>query len=68
MSNEDLGVVARVRGMAVADLVGHPGERTAHLALHGVGRQERLGIHRVHVVDAVQQRRRHAAVTQGPWR
>ena len=52
--------------MAVADLVGHPGERTAHLAFHGVGRQERLGIHRVHVVDAVQQRRRHAAVTQGP--
>ena len=48
------------------DLVGDLRERTAHLALDRVGRQERLGIHRVHVVDAVQQRRRHAAIAQGP--
>src|SRR5450756_203972 len=30
------------------------------------GGQERLGIHRVHVVDAVEERRRHAAVAQCP--
>ena len=43
--------------MAVAGLVGDVGERAAHLALDRVGRQERLGVHRVEVVDAVEERR-----------
>ena len=50
-------MVAGVRRVAVAGLVGHVGQRPAHLGRHGIRRQERLGVHRVEVVDAVQQRR-----------
>ena len=57
MSMKSLGVVAGVRRVAVAGLVGDVGERPAHLALDRVGGQERLGVHRVEVVDAVQERR-----------
>ena len=53
--DEDLGVVAGVRRVAVALLVGDVGQRAAHLVLDRVGRQERLGVHRVEVVDAVQE-------------
>ena len=61
MSMNVCGVVPRVRGVAVAGLVRDVGERAAHLALDGVGRQERLGVHRVQVVDAVEERRLEAA-------
>jgi hypothetical protein len=40
------------------------GQRPAHLALDGVGRQERLGVHRVEVVDAVEERGLEAARAQ----
>ena len=53
--DEGLGVVARVRGVAVAGLVGDMGQRPAHLVLDRVGGQERLGVHRIKVVDPVQQ-------------
>ncbi len=56
--DEDLGVMAGVRGVAVADLVGDVGQRLAHLGRDRVRGQERLGVHRVEVVDAVQQGRR----------
>ena len=55
--DEGLGVVAGVRRVAVADLVGDVGERSAHLVVDRVGRQQRLGVHRVEVVDAVEERR-----------
>jgi hypothetical protein len=42
------------------------GEWTTHLSLDGVRRQERLGIHGIEVVDAVEVGRVHAAGTQGP--
>ena len=61
--DEHAGEVARVARVAVAGRVGHVRQRAAHLALDGVGRQERLGVHRVHVVDAVEQRR-----LDGRWR
>ena len=54
--DEALGVVARVRRVPVALLVRDVRERAAHLALDGVGGQERLGVHRVEVVDPVQER------------
>ena len=54
-----------VARMAITGRVGHVGERPAHLAIDRVGRQERLGVHRVHVVDAVQQRRLVAVGAQG---
>ena len=44
---------------------GHVGQRAAHLALDRVGREQRLGVHRVHVVDAVEQRRLEAAGAEG---
>ena len=50
--------------MAVVDLVGNARERAAHLALDGVGRQQRLRIHGIHVVDAVQVRRDDAVGPQ----
>ena len=64
MSMKICGVVARVRRVAVAGLVGHVGQRTAHLAVDRVGRQERLGVHRVEVVDAVEERRLDAVRAQ----
>ena len=62
--DEDAGEVAGVRGVAVAGGIGHVGERPAHLALDGVGRQERLGVHRVEVIDAVEERRLDAVGAQ----
>ena len=59
--DEDLGVVAGVRGVAVRFLVGDLCERPAHRVGHGIGRQERLGVHRVHVVDPVEVRRLEVA-------
>jgi hypothetical protein len=62
--DEHLRVVSGVRGVPVPDLVGDVGERHAHRALDGVRRQERLGVHRVEVVDAVQQGRGMAGRAQ----
>ena len=64
--DEDLGVVAGVRRVAVALLVGDVGQRTTHLGVDRVRRQEGLGIHRVHVVDAVEQGRLDAVHSQRP--
>ena len=64
--DEPPGMVPRVGRVAVGLLVGHVGERPAHLALDRVGGQQRLGVHRVEVVDAVQQGRLEAAGAQGP--
>jgi hypothetical protein len=55
--DEGLRVMPRVRRVAVVDLVGDVGERPPHLMIDSVGRQERLGVHGVEVVDAVEQRR-----------
>ena len=55
--DEDPRVVPGVGRVAVGDLVGDVGERSAHLGRDGVGRQEGLRVHRVEVVDAVQERR-----------
>ena len=57
MSMKSLREMARVARVAVAGRVGDVGERPAHLALDRVGRQQRLGVHRVQVIDAVEQRR-----------
>ena len=65
MSMKTPGEVARVARVAVARRVGHVRQRAAHLALDRVGRQERLGVHRVQVVDAVEQRRLEAVGAQG---
>ena len=63
--DEGLSVVPRIGSVAIAGLVGDVRERTAHLVLDRVGRQERLGIHRVEVIDPVEQRRLDAV---GPER
>jgi hypothetical protein len=52
--NENLGVVASVRGVAIRLLVRNVRERLAHRVGDSVRRQERLGVHRIHVVDAVE--------------
>jgi hypothetical protein len=62
--DEGLGVVARVRRMAVLDLVGDVRERPPHFVIDRVRRQERLGIHRVEVIDPVEQRRLDAVRAQ----
>jgi hypothetical protein len=59
------GKVAGVGRVAVADRVRDLEERPAHLALDGVRRQERLGVHRVVVVDAVEELGLEAARAQG---
>ena len=64
--DEDLGVVPGVRRVAVVDLVRDVGQRRPHVALDGIGRQQRLGVHRIHVVDAVQVGRLDAAGAEGP--
>ncbi len=64
--DERLGMVAGVRGVAITGLVGDVRQRTAHLLLDGVGGQERLGVHRVEVVDAVEQRRLDPVRRAGP--
>ena len=64
--DERLGVVPGVGGVAVADLVRDVGQRTAHLGLDRVRCQERLGVHRVEVIDAVEQRRLDAVRAQRP--
>ncbi len=43
--------------MDVVDLVRDVGQGSTHLLLDGVGRQQRLGIHRVEIVDPVEERR-----------
>ena len=55
--DEDPRVVPGVGRVAVGDLVGDVRERAAHLGRDRIGRQERLRIHRVEVVDAVEERR-----------
>ena len=64
--DEDPGEMARVAGVAVAGRIGDVRQRPAHLALDRVRRQERLGVHRVEVVDAVQERRLDAGSAQRP--
>ncbi len=64
--DEDLSVVARVGRVAVARLVGDLRERAAHLALDRIRGQQRLRVHGVHVVHAVQEGRRDAAFAQRP--
>ena len=58
--DEDLREVARVRRVAVAGRIRDVRKRHAHGALDGVRRQERLGVHRIEVVDPVAQLDRHA--------
>ena len=55
--DEDAGEMAGVARVAVPGRVGDVRQRATHLAIDGVGRQERLGVHRVEVVDAVEERR-----------
>ncbi len=64
--DEDPREMAGVAGVAITGRVGDVGERPAHLAIDGVGRQQRLGVHRVHVIDAIQQRRLQAVGAQSP--
>ena len=51
--------------MAIAVGIRHVGQRAAHLALDGIWAQERLGIHRVKVVHAVEERGLEPAGAQG---
>jgi hypothetical protein len=62
--DEDLGVVAGVGVVPVGLLVRDVREGPPHLAIDRIGREERLGIHRVEVVDAVQERGRVAGGAQ----
>ena len=64
--DEDAREVAGVARVAVARRVRDVGEGAAHLALDRVGAQERLGVHGVEVVDAVEQRRLEAARAERP--
>ncbi len=63
--DEHLRVMAGVRRVAITGEVGDVRERHAHVALDGVGRQQRLGIHRVEIVDAIEQGRLEPAGPQG---
>ena len=63
--DEEPGEVPGVGRVAVAGRVRDLGQRPAHLALDGVGRQQRLGVHRVVVVDAVEELVVEAARAQG---
>jgi len=63
--DERLRVMASVRGVAIAGLVGDVREGPSHLVVDRVRRQQRLGIHGVHVVDPVEQRRLDAVGAQG---
>jgi hypothetical protein len=62
--DERLGVMPSVRGVAVARLVRDVGQRAAHLVVDRVRRQEGLGVHRIHVVDAVEERRLGSGAAQ----
>ena len=53
VSRKSVREVARVVGMRRAGRRGHVGQRHAHVLLDRVGRQQRLRIHRVEVLDAV---------------
>jgi len=55
--NELAGEMSRVARMAVASRIRDVRQRAAHLAIDCVRGQQRLGIHGIHVVDAVEQRR-----------
>ena len=63
--DEQLRMVAGVRRMTVAGLVRDVGQRAAHLVLDGVRGKERLGVHRIEVVDAVQELGLEAVRAQG---
>ena len=63
--DEESGEVPGVARVAVAGRVRDVGERATHLAIDRVGRQQRLGVHRIHVVDAVEVRRLDAVRPQG---
>ena len=63
--DEQAGEMPGVACVAVAGRVRDMGERAAHLAFDRVGRQQRLGVHRIHVVDAVEVRRLDAIRAQG---
>ena len=62
--HEDPGEVPGVRVMTVTGGIGHVRQRHAHGALDGIGRQERLGIHRVEIVDAVAELHRDVRPTK----
>ena len=62
--DEDAGEMARIARMAVAGRIGHVRQRAAHLALDGVRGEQRLGVHRVEVIHAVQQGRPDAVGAQ----
>jgi hypothetical protein len=62
--DEDAGEVPRVRGVTVARGIGNVCQRHAHRALDGVGGEQRLGVHRIEVVDAVAQLDLHARVAE----
>ena len=64
--DEDAREVPGIALVAVARGIRDVGQRTAHLAIDGVRGQERLGVHRVEVVDAVQQGRLDALGPQRP--
>ena len=64
--DEDLGVVAGIRGVAVRHLVRDVRKRDAHVAIDGIRGQQGLGIHRIEVVDAVQECRLVTGGSQGP--
>jgi hypothetical protein len=63
--DEDAGEVAGVAGVAVARGIGDVGQRSAHLPLDGVRGEEGLGVHGIHVVDAVQEGGEQAALAEG---
>ncbi len=62
--DERLRVVACVGGVAVARLIGNVRQRHAHVAVDRIGRQQRLGVHGVEVVHAVQERGLETACPQ----
>ena len=62
--DEDLGMVARVRGVTIAGLVRDVREWAAHLRLDRIRRQQGLGVHGVQVVHAVEQGRVEVAGAQ----
>ena len=63
--DEDAREVPGIARVAVAGRVRNVGQRAAHLAVDRVVGQERLGVHRVEVVDAVEQAGFDAAGAKG---
>ena len=58
--------MASVVGRATAFGSRHSAEWSAHVAVDRVGRQQCLGVHGVHVVDAVQEPCLQPGAEQGP--